>query len=91
MAEKRRKRSLHFVPRTYTKEKFREADPRLQRFTDTDRWLLGIFGNTIHQNDGTHLNGGFGIVNDAKWQRLYNRVATCSLQLYDLPNGCWAH
>jgi hypothetical protein len=25
------------------------------------------------------------------WQRLYHRVASCSLPLYNLPNGRWAH
>ncbi len=62
----------------------------MQRLTATDRRLLGIFGSMIHLNDGTHLDGGIGVAEDAKWQRLYNRVASCSLPLYDLPNGRWA-
>ena len=80
-----------FVPRTFTEEELREADPHLQRISAADRRLLGIFGDTIHLNDGTHLDGGIGVNEDAKWQRLYNRVASCSLPLYDLPNGRWAH
>jgi hypothetical protein len=63
----------------------------LQRLTTADWWLLGIFGDTIHLNYGTHLNGGIGAAEDAKWQRLYNHVATCSLPLYYLSNGQWAH
>ena len=55
-----------------------------------DRRLCSIYGNTIHQNDGTHLDGGIGVAEDAKWQRLYLRVAACNLPLYDLPNGRWA-
>jgi hypothetical protein len=55
------------------------------------RQLLGIFGNTIHLNDGTHLDGGIGATEDAKWQRLYNLVTACSLPLYNLPNSRWAH
>ena len=81
----------HSTPRTFTEEQLRDADPRLQRLTAADRRLLGVFGDTIHLNDGTHLNGGIGVAEDAKWQRLYHRVASCSLPLYDLPNGRWAH
>jgi hypothetical protein len=80
----------HFVPHTFTEEELHGADPRLQWLTAVDRGLLGIFGNTIHLNDGTHLDGGIGVAEDAKWQRLYNRVASCTLPLYDLPNGQWA-
>ena len=63
----------------------------MQRLTAADRRLLGIFGDTIHLNDGTHLDGGIGVNEDARWQRLHTRVASCSLPLYDLPNGRWAH
>jgi hypothetical protein len=61
-----------------------------QRLTDADRRLCSVYGDTIHQNDGTHLDGGIGIAEDAKWQRLHLRVAACNLPLYDLPNGRWA-
>jgi hypothetical protein len=81
----------HFMPSTFTEEELHEADPQLQQLTTADRWLLGIFNNTIHLNDGTHLNGGIGATEDAKWQRLFNHVAACSLPLYNLPNGRWAH
>jgi hypothetical protein len=81
----------HSMPCSYTKEELREADPQLQWITDVDHRLLGIFGDTIHQNNGSHLNDGICIAEDAKWQRFYTRVAACSLQLYNLPNGCWAH
>jgi hypothetical protein len=81
----------HFIPRTLTEEELHEADPQLQQLTAADWRLLGIFGNTIHLNDGTHLNGGICAAEDAKWQRLYNRVAACSLPLYNLPNSHWDH
>jgi hypothetical protein len=81
----------HFMPRTFTEEELHKADPQLQRLTAADRRLLGIFGNTIHLNDGTHLDGGIGAAEDATWQRLYNHVAACSLPLYTLLNGRWAH
>jgi hypothetical protein len=61
-----------------------------QRLTDADRRLCSVYGDTIHQNDGTHLDGGIGIAEDAKWQRLHLRAAACNLPLYDLPNGRWA-
>ncbi len=81
----------HSLPSTFTEAELHEADPRLQRLTAADWWLLGIFGDTIYLKDGTHLDSGIGAAEDAKWQQLYNRVATCSLPLYNLPNGCWAH
>ncbi len=81
----------HSTPRTFTEEELRDADPRLQRLMAADQRLLGIFDDTIHLNDGTHLDGGIGINEDARWQRLHTRVASCSLPLYDLPKGRWAH
>ncbi len=80
----------HFLPRHCTDAELRAQDPRLQRLTDADLWLCSVYGDTIHQNDGTHLDGGIGVAEDAKWQRLHLRVAACNLPLYDLPNGRWA-
>jgi hypothetical protein len=80
----------HFLPRHCTDAELRAEDPRLQRLTDANRRLCSVYGNTIHQNDGTHFDGGIGIAEDAKWQRLHLRVADCNLPLYDLPNGRWA-
>jgi hypothetical protein len=51
---------------------------------------LGIFGNMIHLNYGTHLKSGISVAKDAKLQQLYNRIAFCSLPLYNLPNSLWA-
>jgi hypothetical protein len=72
----------HSLPSTFTETELHKADPQLQRLTTADRRLLGIFGDTIHLNDGTHLDGGIGAAEDAKWQRLYNHAAACSLPLY---------
>ena len=80
----------HFVPRHCTDAELRAEDPRLQRLTDANRRLCSVYGNTIHQNDGTHLDDGIGFAEDAKWQRLHLRVSACILPLYDLPNGRWA-
>jgi hypothetical protein len=55
-------------------------------------WLCSVYRDTIHQNVGTHHDGGIGVVEDAKWQRLYLWLAACQLLLrYDLPNGQWAN
>jgi len=80
----------HFLPRHCTDAELRAEDPRLQRLTDADRWQSSVYGDTIHQNDCTHLDGGIGVAEDAKWQWLQLRVAACNLPLYDLPNGRWA-
>jgi len=79
----------HFLPRHCTVAELKAEDPQLQRLTDANHRLCSVYGNTIHQNDGTHLDGGIGVAEDAKWQRLHLRIAACYLPLYDLPNGCW--
>jgi hypothetical protein len=64
-------------------------DPLLQSFTGADRKLHGVFGDTIHHNDGRHLDGGIGKDEDLKWQCLNKRIVAASLPLYSLPNGRW--
>jgi hypothetical protein len=76
------------VPRT--EDELRTDDPLLQSFTGADRKLHGVFGDTIHHNDGRHLDGGIGEDKDRKWQRLHERVVAARLPLYSLPNGQWA-
>jgi len=77
------------VPRT--EDELRTADPLLQSFTRrADRKLHGVFGDTIHHNDGRQLDGGIGEDEDRKWQRLHERVVAARLPLYSLPNGRWA-
>ncbi len=66
-----------------------QADPEMQDITTADQKLIDIYGDTIHQNDGRHSDGGIGVNEDQKWQRLHFRVASCTLALYDLPNGRW--
>ncbi len=58
----------HFVPRHFSDAELRTEDRWLQWLTDADRRLCGIYGNTIHQNDGTNLDGGNGVGEDAMWQ-----------------------
>jgi hypothetical protein len=65
-------------------------DPLLQIFMGAYRKLHGIFGDTIHHNNGRHLDGGIGEDEDHKWQRLHERVVAACLPLFCLPNGKWA-
>jgi hypothetical protein len=76
-----------FLPRICMVQELRAEDPRLQRLTAADNRLIGVYGDIIHLNDGTHLDGGIGVAEDVKWQRLHLWVASCRLLLYDLPNG----
>ncbi len=76
------------VPRT--EDELRTNNPLLQSFTGADRKLHGVFGDTIHHNNGRHLDGGIGEDEDRKWQRLHERVVAARLPLYSLPNGWWA-
>jgi len=71
-----------YVPRVpRTEDELRTADPLLQNFTGADRKLHGVFGDTIHHNDGRHLDGGIGEDEDHKWQRLHERVVAACLPL----------
>ncbi len=80
-----------YIPRVPRMEdELRTNDPLLQSFTGADWKLHGVFGDTIHHNDGCHLNGGIGKDEDRKWQRLHEHVVVASLPLYSLPNGRWA-
>jgi hypothetical protein len=46
-----------------------EEYSKLQPFTPADHCLMEVYGDTIHLNDGTHLDGGIGVANDLIWQR----------------------
>ena len=79
----------HFVPCHCTDAELRAENPRLKRLMNANHQLCSLYVDTIHQNDGTHLDGGIGVAEDAKWQRFHLRIAACNLPLYDLPNGRW--
>ena len=53
--------------------------------SEADRKLLEVYGAYIHQNDGTHLDGG--IKDDAIWQEYWRKLATLPPQRYDVPSG----
>ena len=47
--------------------------------------LLGVYGDFLHHNDGSHLDGG--IADDAAWQYCWRRLAAQSASWYDTPSG----
>ena len=71
----------HSTPRTFTEEELRDADPRLQRLTAADRQLLGIFGDRIHLNDGTHLAVGSVSTNVPASRRAVKPLGSCPFKL----------
>jgi hypothetical protein len=91
LVETPRVNMAQFLPWHCTEAKLRAVDPQLQRLTNADHWLCSVYGDTIHQNDGTHLDGGIGVAKDAKWQWLYLWVASSQLLPYNLPNVQWAN
>ena len=60
--------------RVFSAAELREIDPQLQQLTEADMQLISVLGDTIHQNDGTHLDGRIGVKENGKWQCLYRRV-----------------
>jgi hypothetical protein len=52
--------------------------------------MVSFLGDTIHHNDGRHLDRGIREDKDRKWQRLHERIVAARLPLYSLPNGWWA-
>jgi hypothetical protein len=57
--------------------------------SEADRMLDKVYGDHVHQNPGTHLNGG--IEDDAMWQGYHRRLIVYPLQRYDAPNGPVGH
>ena len=76
----------------WTKEELREVHPLLQPLTTTNCKLVSVYGDAIHQNNGTRLlNIGIEAQEDNIWQRLHKRLVLLALFLYDLPNSHWAN
>ena len=53
--------------------------------TPVDDLLDSVYRDHLHQNDGSHLNGG--IPTDGKWQEYYRRLLPFPSSQYDLPKG----
>ena len=64
-----------------------EDDTELQELDKCDDLLFSVYGDTIHRNTGTHLNGGISIPEEAFWKRSYRAIATGRSNLVDLPTG----
>ena len=46
-----------------------------------------VYGDHIHQNDGTHLSGGIDATIDRVWQQRWRSLTGQRQQLYTVPNG----
>eukprot|EP00978_Attheya_sp_CCMP212_P027128 scaffold90475_cov53-Attheya_sp.AAC.1 len=46
---------------------------------------MGVYGNFVHQNDGTHLDEG--IEDDKIWQERWKKLAALPTKRYDAPGG----
>ena len=53
--------------------------------SEADRMIDKVFGDHVHQNPGTHLDGG--IADDADWQERFHLLFPFSQDNYDLPSG----
>jgi hypothetical protein len=61
------------------------ADLPEYHITSADRKLAAVFGDHIHNNDGTHLSGG--IADDHLWQRRWRKLVAHSPARYEAPKG----
>ena len=53
--------------------------------TEVDLKLKEVYGDYLHQNDGTHLDGG--IQDDAVWQERWKKLVGLPAQRYQAPGG----
>jgi hypothetical protein len=53
--------------------------------SDADRMMDKVYGDHVHQNPGTHLDGG--IADDTMWQDYHRRLIVYPSQRYDAPSG----
>jgi len=53
--------------------------------SEVDRKMDEVYGDHVHQNPGTHLDGG--ISDDKKWQEYWSRLVVYPTQTYDSPSG----
>ena len=71
------------------KGKQRESElgdlPAGANITDADRKLMEVCGDYIHQNDGTHLDGG--IKDDDMQQACWRKLVALPSQGYNAPGG----
>jgi hypothetical protein len=60
-------------------------DLTTQQSTECDEKLLAVYGDTTHQNDGRHLQGG--VADNTVWQARFDRVVAYPHKLYFPPQG----
>ena len=53
--------------------------------TEVDRLLDKVYGDHIHQNPGTHLDGG--VADDFLWQSYWRQLVEYPPSFYDTPTG----
>jgi hypothetical protein len=53
--------------------------------SEADLKMKEVFGDYVHQNDGSHLDGG--IKEDGAWQEQWRKLIALPSQRYDAPNG----
>jgi hypothetical protein len=66
-----------------------EADLKQQVLHPCDNQLINVYGDSIHRNDGRHLDGG--VADDDVWQRRYDRVVAAPHPMYNPPKGGLGH
>ena len=66
-----------------------EEDLGRQVLHACDNQLVAVYGDSIHQNDGRHLDGG--IADDKVWQRRYDWVVAHPHPMYNPPKGGLGH
>ena len=65
-----------------TQPEVEEGAPGL---TYGERKLQEVYGDHLHQDDGTHLDGG--IRDDGEWQKRWRQIVGLPPQRYNVPNG----
>eukprot|EP00957_Ditylum_brightwellii_P204671 15340358-Ditylum_brightwellii.AAC.1 len=50
-----------------------------------DRLLISVYGDTIHDNDGSHMSGR--IVDNKLWQQYWTDLTALPIQYYDVLSG----
>ena len=53
--------------------------------TPKDLHLREVYGDWVHGNPGTHLDGG--VTDDSAWQAWWRDLAVSPLRRYDAPSG----
>jgi hypothetical protein len=62
-----------------------EEDLACQVLHPCNNQLIAVFGDSIHRNDGCHLDGG--IMDNGVWQGRYDRVVSHPHLMYNPPKG----